>query len=119
MNGNALCARIFGAIAALTLVAGCSGNDGGDTTEQDARFDTVLTEQNLDVDRDTARQAAQNVCDDLSKSTDDPSNIDPFEVYRIAQKIAIKTNLSEQDAAKLMGASIEAYCPEYKAGWGK
>ncbi|MDT2008441.1 DUF732 domain-containing protein [Rhodococcus opacus] len=118
MNINTLCANLIGAIAATTLVAGCSDN-GGDTTEQDARFDTVLTQQNIDVDRDTARQAAQNVCDDLDKSTDDPSNIDPFEVYRIAQKIAIKTDLSEQDAAKLMGASVEAYCPEYKAGWGK
>ena len=119
MNRTTLCINTFGAIVAVTLVAGCSDSGGGDTTEQDARFDTVLTQQNLDVDRDTARQAAQNVCDDLDKSTDDPSNIDPFEVYRIAQKIAIKTNLSEQDAAKLMGASVESYCPEYKAGWGK
>jgi hypothetical protein len=58
-------------------------------------------------------------CADLDASTDDAANVDPFEVARIAQKAAIKTGLSTEDGAKLVGASIEAYCPEYKAGWGK
>jgi hypothetical protein len=116
-NFKTVCATVFGAIAAVALVAGC-GNDG-DTGDEDARFDSVLEQQNLDVDQDAARQAARNACSDLDASTDDPANVDPFEVYRIAQKTSIKTGLSTEDAAKLVGAGIEVYCPEYKAGWGK
>lgn len=112
--------RAFAAAAATTiaLLAGaCGGNNDNQSADQDAEFDQRLAAESLDVEPGFARQQAQNACTDLDESTDDPANVDPFEVYGIAQRIAVRTDLSEDDAAKIAGLGINIYCPEYKASW--
>lgn len=106
------------AIPVAVLAIACGGNDEP-TADQDAEFDQRLAAENVDVEVGFARQQAQNACADLDESTDDPANVDPFEVYSIAQRIAIRTNLSEGDAAKVLGLGIDIYCPEYKESWGR
>jgi len=86
--------RAFTAAAAVTiaLLAGaCGGNNDDQSADQDTEFDQRLAAENLDVEPGFARQQAQNACTDLNESTDDPANVDPLEVYRIAQRIAIRT----------------------------
>lgn len=112
--------RAFAAAAAttITLLAGaCGGNNDNQSADQDAQFDQRLAAENLDIETDFARQQAHNTCTDLDETTDDPANVDPFEVYGIAQRIAVRTDLSEDDAAKIAGLGIDIYCPEYKASW--
>jgi len=114
--------RAFAAAAATTiaLLAGACGGSGDDhSADHDAEFDQRLAAENLDVESEFARQQAQNVCTDLNESTDDPANVDPFEVYGIVQGIAVRTGLSEEDATKVTGLGIDIYCPEYKASWGR
>lgn len=112
--------RAFAAATALTgaLLAGaCGGNNNEPSADQDAEFNQRLAAENLDIDPDFARQQAHNTCTDLDESTDDPANVDPFEIYTIAQRIAVRTDLPENDAAKIAGLGIDIYCPEYKASW--
>ncbi|TCN39918.1 uncharacterized protein DUF732 [Rhodococcus sp. SMB37] len=112
--------RTFAAAAATTiaLLAGaCGGNNNDQNADQDAQFDQRLAAENLDVEPGFARQQAHNACTDLNETTDDPANVDPFEVYGIAQRIAVRTGLSEDNAAKIAGLGIDIYCPEYKASW--
>jgi hypothetical protein len=113
-------ARAFTAAAATTialLVAACGGTNDNPSTDQDTEFDQRLSAENLDVEPDFARQQAQNACSDLGETTDDPANVDPFEVYAIAQRIAVRTGLTEDDAATIAALGIDIYCPEYKASW--
>ncbi|MFC9660001.1 DUF732 domain-containing protein [Nocardia sp. NPDC127606] len=97
------------------------GGDTGDADTQlnDERFGKAVTERNLDIDPAQARLQAQNSCADLGASTDNPANLDPFELARIVQKVEVKTNLSQEDAGSLIALSIEVYCPEFKASFGK
>lgn len=100
-------------MTAVSLVAGCSSSDS--SSDADERFDKAISERNLQVDPDQARLQAKNSCADLTASTCDPANLDPFELARIVQKVEIKTNLSQDDAAHLIALGIESYCPEFKA----
>lgn len=114
-------ANVFDAIAAVALAVGCGDGGTGDPDTQlnDEQFDKALTEQNLDLTANQARLQAQNSCADLAASTNNPANLDPLELARIVQKVEIKTDLSQEDAASLVGLSIEVYCPEFKASFGK
>ncbi|MBF6094993.1 DUF732 domain-containing protein [Nocardia cyriacigeorgica] len=112
-----LCVVALNVIALVAFAVGCG--DGSDTQSSDERFDKAVSEQNLDIDPDQAQLQAKNSCADLDASTDDPANLDPFEVARIVQKVQIKTKLSQDDAGLLVALGIEAYCPEFKASFGK
>lgn len=111
------------AIAVGIILTGCSGEnpepDRTGTALVDKMFDDEIRNQNLDVDPTTARREAHNVCADMEGIAPDPDNIDPFELYALAQKVSIRTDLSTEDAATLMGVSMAAYCPEYKQGFNK
>ncbi|AWK77064.1 hypothetical protein CBI38_37395 (plasmid) [Rhodococcus oxybenzonivorans] len=113
------------AAAALAVVTGCGSNNGGtgpgriETRADDKRFESVLERENVPIKAKDAVKTAHNICEDFANSTDNPENVDPFEVYRIVQSAAIKTDLSVEDASMLVVASVEAYCPEYKAGFQK
>ncbi|MDV6297432.1 DUF732 domain-containing protein (plasmid) [Rhodococcus aetherivorans] len=112
--------RAFVATTALTVVllaGACGGNNDASSADQDSEFNQRLSAENLDVEVDFARQQAQNTCTDLDESTDDPANVDPFELYNITQRIAVRTDLPEDDAATIAALGIDIYCPEYKASW--